>query len=172
MGFSTAYLGRLDIEPRLNAQEVEWLRAYARTHRPFHPDDPYAVPMNPGAEHLHHPASSPLPGGGYALPSGPVTGLDRCDWQPCVDGCCLVWDKVEKSNAAARELRYLVDHFLRPDAHAATDGRDDFAPFTFDHHVSGVIAAERDDTRELFLVVADDNSIEERTLVPGDPQWW
>ncbi len=37
MGYSTTYLGRLRIEPALNEAEVEWLRAYAKTHRPFTP---------------------------------------------------------------------------------------------------------------------------------------
>lgn len=172
MGYSTEYLGRLDVRPRLNDAEIEWLRCYARTHRPFHPDDPYAVPMNPSAEYRDHPDVQPLPGGGAVLPNRPVQGLDRCDWVPCLDGCCLSWHKVEKSNSAVRELGYLIDHFLRPGAHAAADGRADFAAFTFDHIVSGVIAAERNDTRELFLIVAEDNRIETRTLVRGDPMPW
>lgn len=172
MGYSTRYLGRLRIEPVLNDAEVEWLRAYARTHRPFHPTDPYAVPMNPGAEHLTDPEAQRLPGGGYMLPAADVIGLLRCDWRPCVQGCCLVWDKAEKSNTAQQELTYLVDHFLRPGALAADDGRADFADFTFDHHVDGIIAAERGDTGELFLLVAESDEVTRRVLVPGDTQGW
>ena len=48
MGFSTTYLGRLDIEPKLNPAEVEWLTAYAEIDR-RHFTDPYEVPMNPRA---------------------------------------------------------------------------------------------------------------------------
>lgn len=48
MGFSTRYLGRLDIEPRLNPAEVEWLCAYAELDRRYF-TDPYEVPMNPRA---------------------------------------------------------------------------------------------------------------------------
>ncbi len=48
MGYSTHYLGQLDIEPRLNPEETTWLRAFQRTHRGLHPDDPYAVPKIPG----------------------------------------------------------------------------------------------------------------------------
>lgn len=172
MGYSTTYLGRLRIEPALNEAEVEWLRAYAMTHRPFHPTDPYAVPMNPGAEHLTQPGTRRLPGGGYALPLAQVTGLPRCDWQPCVQGCCLGWERVEKSNTAQRELTYLLDHFLRPGARAAADGRADFAEFTFDHHVHGTIAAERDDTGELFLLLARGDRIIRHVLVPGAAQGW
>ena len=51
MGFSTTYLGRLDIEPRLNPAEVEWLCAYAELDRCYFMD-PYQVPMNPRAFRL------------------------------------------------------------------------------------------------------------------------
>jgi hypothetical protein len=164
MGFSTAYLGRLDIEPALNREEVEWLRSFARAaHRD--PTDPYSVPMNPGAAPLVDHAESRV------RSTRTSAGLWRCDWQPCPDGCCLTWQEVEKSNDASRELRYLVDHFLRPGAHARTDTRDDFAAFTFDHVVNGTIAAERGDNRELFLIEARDNEIAERTLIPGAPDW-
>ncbi|AKU15024.1 hypothetical protein [Luteipulveratus mongoliensis] len=164
MGFSTTYLGRFDISPVLNREEVEWLRSYARM-LDRDPDDPYAVPMNPGAAPLvEHPESR-------AGSTWRSDGLFRCDWQPCPDGCCLVWQGTEKSNNAMRELTYLIDHFLRPGAHAHRDQRSDFAAFTFDHVVKGVIAAERGDTRKLFLLEARDNEIVERTLVPGSSEW-
>ena len=35
MGYSTGYLGRLNILPRHNPQEVEWLPAFGRTHCTF-----------------------------------------------------------------------------------------------------------------------------------------
>lgn len=167
MGFSTHYLGRLDIIPPLNDAEVEWLCAFRETERGFHPDDPYAVPMHPRAEVFEHPECA-LPGGGWVITAKPRVGLSRCDWEPCLQGCCLVWREVEKSNSAVEELAYLIDHFLRPGAHAQRDGRDDFAAFTFDHVVSGVIVAERNDSRGLFLIVADNNALSTQVLVPGD----
>ena len=48
----------------------------------------------------------------------------------------------------------------------------DFADFTFDHVVRGVIAAERGDSRQLFLIRAVDNVITTETLVAGDPWDW
>lgn len=167
MGFSTHYLGRLDITPRLNSEEVTWLRAFALTDRKLHPGDPYAVPMNPLGEAIDGHQR-----GDYGVGHRQVTGLGRCDWEPCLEGCCLMWNGSEKSNTAVIELRYLVDHFLKPDAHAASDGRADFAPFTFDHTVNGVIAALRGDNRELFLIRARDNVIRTQVLVPGDPCPW
>lgn len=83
-----------------------------------------------------------------------------------------MWVSVEKSNTAQQELTYLIEHFLQPGARAQQDGRADFADFTFDHVVSGTVAAVRDDTRELFLLVAKDNTIRRVVLVPGDPVPW
>lgn len=52
------------------------------------------------------------------------------------------------------------------------DDRPEFEHFTFDHVVNGVIAAERDDTRELFLIVCKDNTIRRERLVAPDPAPW
>lgn len=150
VGDSTRYLGRFDIEPPLNAGEVEWLRAYARTLR-REGEDPYAVPMNPGAMEPPH-------GTGRVL---------TCEWAPCPEGCCLEWQPGERSDSPRAAVRYLIDHFLRPGAHASLDGRPDFDVFTFDHMVSGTVAAENDETRELYLVTARRNTVRQRTLVGG-----
>ncbi len=177
MGFSTKYLGRLDIEPRLNESEVEWLRAFAAIDR-RHYTEPYEVAMNPRAVQIERlqcdeagedrpdpdPFTSLVP-----LDGSPYPNLD---WKPCPDGCCLVWDGTEKSRMAEASLQYLIDHFLRPGALAHTDRRPDFERFTFNHVVNGVIAAERDDTRELFLIVCEHNTIRRQTLVPPDLMEW
>ena len=158
MRLATTFLGRFDIEPRLNPAEVEWLRAYAAG--PLFPRsaDPYAIPMNPRAARLDGGATGDTP--------------SYCDWRPCLDGCCLQWTHDRETRGRAVEPQYLVDHFLRPGAYAASSGRDDFRPFTFDHRVSGVVAAEDGESRELYLLLADGAVIEERTLVAADPSPW
>jgi hypothetical protein len=168
VGYSTHYLGRLDIEPVLNQAEIEWLRAYAEVWEPG--EWGYDLPPNPRG----------------AIPDSrrrgrELTGADedpevrtpwgRCDWRPCVQGCCLGWREFEKSNNAVAWLEHLVEHFLCPDGLARGMHRD-FADFTFDHVVRGVIAAERGDSRQLFLIRAVDNVITTETLVAGDPWDW
>lgn len=69
-------------------------------------------------------------------------------------------------------LQYLIDHFLRPGALAQTSGRPEFEAFTFDHRLNGTIAAERDDTRELWLIQCRDNEIVTEGLVASDPMPW
>lgn len=195
MGFSTRFLGRLDIEPPLNATEVEWLTAFAEVDR-RHFTDPYDVPMNPRAfrveqERCRTTAAQGTPARNHSGPAvsdgdgvavvDPFTTLapsdgspyPHLDWTPCVDGCCLTWDsRTEKSRMAQEWLQYLIDHFMRPGALARTSTRPDFAAFTFDHLVNGTIAAERDDTRELCLIQCRDNDISTLQLVPSDVMPW
>lgn len=177
MGFSTTYLGRLDVNPPLNDSEVEWLRAFAAIDR-RHYTEPYEVAMNPRALQLDRwpqqesgeqpadrdPFTSLVPRDGTPYP--------HLDWKPCEQGCCLIWDGTEKSRMAEEWLQYLIDHFLRPGAHARLERRPEFERFTFDHSVDGIIAGERNDTRELFLIVCEDNQIRRQTLVPPDPEDW
>ncbi|WP_446663704.1 hypothetical protein [Flexivirga sp. B27] len=173
MGFSTKYLGRLDIEPPLNDAEADWLRAFVAIDR-RHYTGPYEVAMNPRAlEFARSQQQSDDEGDAFkSLVPRDGTPYPHLDWAPCPTGCCLAWDGTEKSRMAEESLQYLIDHFLRPGAHARLDGRPEFEHFTFNHVVSGIIAAERDDTRELFLIVCEDNTIRRELLVRPDPAPW
>lgn len=170
MGYSTAYLGALRIEPPLNSQETAWLRAYQRSARSLQ-DDPYSVPMNPGVIPQDHPEVFQLKGGGSSFSAASQSGgPSPCDWRPSTDGKWLHWVKSEKSNNAIPTLQFLINHFLRPGALAQGDGRAAFEAFTFDHVANGTIAAERDDG-ELFLIVAEENELERTVLVQGLGLW-
>jgi len=188
MGFSTTFLGRLDIEPRLNRAEVEWVTAYAELDRRYF-TDPYEVRKEPLSFRLEQErkrdeqrrqASARTRRRGAAardpfttLTPDDGTPYPHLDWMPCPLGCCLTWDsRTEKSRMAEAWLQFLIDHFLRPGAHALASERADFAEFTFDHVLNGVIAAERDDTRELWLIRCRDNEISTQQLVPPDVMPW
>jgi hypothetical protein len=77
----------------------------------------------------------------------------------------------EKSNDAVQALTFLVEHYLGTDAKAKGRDNPDFAAFTFDHRLDGVIAGERDDTDELFLIRVVDSVFRHETLVAG-VAWW
>ncbi len=177
MGFSTKYLGRLEIQPPLNDSEADWLRAFAAIDR-RHYTEPYEVAMNPRAlefDRLKQRQADRGSSCGDAFTSlAPRDGTPypHLDWAPCYEGCCLTWDGTEKSRMAEEWLQYLIDHFLRPGAYARLDGRPEFEHFTFDHVVNGTIAAERDDTRELFLILCEDNTIRRKALVAPVPDDW
>jgi hypothetical protein len=52
MGYSTDFLGHLDIEPPLNDEEIDYLTAFFDSRRCRREGGPYAVPGNPRAENL------------------------------------------------------------------------------------------------------------------------
>ncbi len=165
MGYDTEYLGHLNVTPPLNPAEVEWLSGFA-DWAALPDGDPFRLPMNPRAELAQAFRDR---GGAMSRPSMVPAGIRH--WRVCADGDRISWRWAPKSNDARAALRFLVDHYLGPDATAKNCGRRDFEQFTFDHRLDGVIAACRNDTDELFLITVVDSAIDTETLVPGIP-WW
>jgi hypothetical protein len=153
MGVNTDYLGHVEIVPNLNQAEYDYLHAFARSRRSYRPGGPYAVsPEDPDTGNgkreveLYNQIADGQPG--Y-----------WCQWVPCPHGCCLVWNGHEKFYAGPAWLQYLIDHFLRRDAHARTSGDPQFTGFTFDHEMNGIIVGEQGDNRELFLLRVEANEV-------------
>ncbi len=92
-------------------------------------------------------------------------------WRVCEHGDRVSWRRSERSNDAVQALTFLLEHYLGPDAKAKDSESTDFAAFTFDHRLDGVIAGERDDSDELFLIRAVDSVFHHETLVAG-VAWW
>ena len=95
-----------------------------------------------------------------------------CGWSPGWVGNCLTHDGIEKFYQPVEWLRYLIQHFLQPEALAARSDLRHFEHFTFDHILDGVVAANRRDTAELFLIDVQSNRVskivcEEETRNPG-----
>ncbi|GAB2598019.1 hypothetical protein [Microlunatus antarcticus] len=91
---------------------------------------------------------------------------------PCPRGCCLSWNGTEKFYAGAAWLEYLIDHFLRPGAHAEASGDHWFRRFTFDHDVNGVVVGEQGDNRELFSLTVEHGEMTRTTLIRGERMPW
>jgi hypothetical protein len=162
MGYSTDFLGRIDIDPALNDEEQDYLRAFRLSRRYDRRDGPYAVPGNP---YLEEREKGDIDAYNRVAPGQPELW---CRWEVCWDGCCLAWDGREKFYQSVRWLRYLIDHFLRPEAQAARSGLAQFEAFTFDHRLDGLVIASRRDTRELSAICVQDNVVSERVLMRGD----
>lgn len=163
MGFTTDFIGHLDIAPPLNDEEVEYLTAFTSSRRCLREGGEYAVPDNPHAEDPDDFAADTY--------NTPPPGQPQlwCDWEVCWDGCCLTWSGNEKSYQMTRWLSYLIEHFLKPGARAA--GCPGFEGFTFDHVVSGQVVGCRRDNKELFSIVVTDNRVREKVLRPADPRY-
>ena len=140
MGFSTDFVGHIDIEPPLNDSEIAYLSAFSASRR-YDRADPYKVPGNPRAE------SSAGVGDRYNRPGRGQPNL-WCDWAVCWDGCCITWSGKEKSYSMEPWLRYVIDHFLKAGAHAASEPR--FEDFTFDHVLSWTVVGCRRDNKGIL----------------------
>ncbi len=162
MGFSTDFVGHIDIEPPLNESETAYLLAFAASRR-FDRGDPYEVPGNPRAE-----TNDGVETERYNRPHQGQPNL-WCDWQVCWDGCCITWSGKEKSYSMEPWLRYVIDHFLRAGARAAQDPR--FEDFTFDHVLAGTVVGCRRDNKELFAIQVRDNEVSRQVITPADQRY-
>lgn len=166
MGYTTDFVGWVQIDPPLNEHETEYLRAFSRTRRWDRPAGRYVV--------LPHPLTDdePTVGSGtdaYNRPARGEPGL-WCPWAPTTDGKALAFDSHEKAYDAVSWLGYLIRVFLEPGAEAGTSGDRQFESFTFDHVCDGAVAACRRDTGRLSLILVTDNQVDELVLLPGVPE--
>jgi hypothetical protein len=165
MGYTTDFIGHIDIEPSLNEDEILYLTAFSESRRCERPGGEYAVPGNPRAEQ-----DASYPGCNGNVPPGTQPGL-WCDWVPCWDGCCLSYNGVEKFYAPVPWLRYLIDHFLKPGASAARVGDARFDEFTFDHELDGMVVGCRRDNKELFAITVRRNVVRTEVLRRADRRY-
>jgi len=165
MGFTTDFVGHIDIEPHLNAGEIAYLEAFRQMRHFDRGGSPYDVPGNPLA-----PDRDGVPLGRYNA-TGPGKPELYCHWAVCGSGCCLSFSGDEKFYAPQAWLRYLVNHLLKPGATAAKASHPQLEEFTFDHRLDGMIVGCRRDTRELYALVVTNNRITRRELRAGDPMY-
>jgi len=164
MGYSTDLIGHIEISPPLNLQEQDYLGVFAASRRYRRRGGPYAVP-----DSLH--VDDDRPPADLVAHGTPALGQPGfwCQWVSSCGGRCITHSGGDQFHAPTEWLRYVIDHFLRPDAQAAAAERDEFGAFTFDHVCNGIVAACRRDTAKLFLIRVSDNTVTEQTLVDGTP---
>ena len=165
MGYTTDYLGHIDIAPSLNEAELGYLDMFSRSRRWSRPGGPYAVPSDPDADEAADSGDR-----AFNIPPEGQPGL-WCDWVPCWDGCCLSFEGSERFYAPVPWLRYLIDHFLKPGATAAAGTDPRFVSFTFDHVLDGMVVGCRRDTKELFAVTVRHNVVRTEVLRRADPRY-
>lgn len=167
MGYRVSTVGHIDVHPVLNDDEFEYLTAFGESRRCTRPQGAFWVPSSPfGFEEEVEASTQDI-----NSPPDDQPGL-WCPWIPSCRGACLVVreDGTDKKNYGITPwLSYLVKNFLAPGARA--QGVKGFEAFTFDHEVSGVIAAHRNDTGELWLVRAQGHRVAEEVLRAGEPYW-
>jgi len=168
MGYTTDFVGHVDVTPSLNAAEQTYLTAFSASRRFTRPGGPYDVPGNPQAEAVEGSTAAGIDD--YNTPPDGQPGL-WCDWVPCWDGCCLAFNGHEKFYSPVRWLEYLIDHFLRPGAHASASNEPALRDFTFDHRCDGLVVACRRDNKELYAIRVVNNDVSEEILRPADSRY-
>ncbi|MDN5851578.1 MAG: hypothetical protein L0K86_01810 [Actinomycetia bacterium] len=167
MGYTTDFLGHVDVNPPMNEAEQAYLSAFGDSRRFDRPGGPYEVPGNPAAENAE----------GCNVPAEVSNRLAEgqpgswCDWAPCLDGCCIAYNGREKFYQAVGWLKYLTNHFLRPGAYAQESGLSCFDDFTFDHRLDGLVVGCRRDNKEMFAIRVEDSVVTRETLWPADARY-
>lgn len=155
MGYTTDFTGEVTIEPPLNENEIKYLTKFAETRRMDREQGPYYVndpeDFGQGKEGVRD----------FNAPPEGQPGL-WCQWVPTSDGTKIKWDGGEKFYDSEEWMVYIIDHFLRPDAKAASVAHPQFSKFTFDHVVNGVIVAQGEDPDDKWALFVKDNEVESR----------
>ena len=152
MGYTTTFIGKINIEPVLNAEEIDYLNKFSGTRRMNRIKGPYYVD-NAGMAGQDHEEDIL----NYNQPPDGQPGL-WCQWVPTEDGSALVWDEVEKFYDAAEWMKYLIEHFLKPGPIAKSIEPDRFT-FLRGHTLSGVIEAQGEESDDRWDLVVADNKV-------------
>ena len=159
MGFSTDFVGHIDIEPPLNDRDRLSLRV--QLSRRYDRADPYEVPGNPAR-------------GSSRWRSRTTAGAGQpnlwCDWAVCWDGCCITWSGKEKSyydDAVAA-----VRHRPLPEGGCPSGLR---TPAIRGLHLRpcplGAVVGCRRDNKELFAIRVKGNVVSREVMVRADPRY-
>lgn len=149
MGYTTDFWGAVKIDPPLNAEEVDFLKRFAGSRRMKRGKGSYYA--EPGNDFGQAHEEDILD---YNTPPDDQPGL-WCQWVPTQDGDALVWDQGEKFYSPVEWMKYLIEHFLKPEALAKKA-----LPFLQANHVcNGTIDAQGEDSDDRWRLVVKDNNV-------------
>lgn len=151
MGYTTEFTDVIEVEPPLNRAEITYLHAFANTRRMKRARGPYFVG---GTGMMGQGADPDIED--FNIPPAGQPGL-WCNWVPSWDGRFIEWDGREKFYDSVEWMQYLIDHFLKPGAHAEKTSDSMFYGFTFNHTLNGTINAQGEDPDDIWRLVVKDN---------------
>ena len=169
MGYNTDFRGAVTVVPPLNRHEIGYLRRFAHTRRMDRRSGPYYCGKGFAGQDREPDIVD------YNKPGFGQPGL-WCKWEPTDDGSRIQWNHAEKFYFGEEWMAYLVTTFLMPGAKLAeelksrVEGRyyaPEFAHFTFDHVVNGVIDAQGEEYEDLWRLVVTDNVVTSVEMEPG-----
>lgn len=162
MGYTTEFWGRIEINPPLSREEVEYLQKFSGTRRMNRQQGPYYVDGEGyrGQDRDH----------GIIDYNSPPAGQPSlwCQWVPTEDGTALEWDSGEKFYGSVEWMKYLIDHFVGPRPRAAFQ-----LPFLKGHRLDGTIDAQGEESSDRWRLIVEDSKVYEQqasVVWPEDPR--
>src|SRR5699024_2743944 len=109
--------GNVTVTPPLNSHEITYLKRFANTRRMDRANGPYYIGGTDGEYGSGQGLDADIHN--YNKPPAGQPSLWVC-WEPSDDGTQIAWNGAEKFSGALAWMTYLIEHFLKPGAHAAT----------------------------------------------------
>lgn len=161
MGYTTEFMGGIDVVPALNEQEIEFLRVFSETRRMKRKEGPYYVDRDGNyGQDLDNPnvIDSNQPHDGQP-------GL-WCQWVSNDEGTVIEWDEGEKFYNSAEWMAYIIEHFLGQHPLAKKE-----LPFLQGHVLNGIIDAAGESYDDRWQLIVNNNKVytQELILAP-DPE--
>ncbi len=149
MGYTTDFVGRIDVVPALSAEEITFINKFSDTRRMKRENGPYFVDgdgpfgQDNGPDVVHDHNSPP-----EGQPSL------WCRWIASDDGTSIGWNGEEKFYSGAEWMAYLIKHFLGKTPVAASK-----LPFLKGHVLNGRIGAQGEESSDMWELLVNDNVV-------------
>ena len=156
MGYTTEFYGEFDVSPALNQEEIKFLLAFSNSRRMARRSSPYRIDGE-DMRFVSGVGDDDVLNGNGPPPGQP--GL-WCQWIPNEDGTEIKWDEGEKFYEAEKWIKYLIEHFLKPNCIAKEQ-----LPFLQTNHtVSGVIEAKGEEHGDNWKLIVEGNEVKVQKL--------
>lgn len=151
MGYSTEFSGKIMIDPPLNTAEMQYLMDFSESRRMKTLGGCYSITSEDNDDVID-----------YNKPPDNQPGL-WCDFVPLSD-TELGWNGSEKTYDAIDWIEFIIEHFLKKNAHAQRSGDRLFESFQFNHVCNGKIVAQGEDPDDRYVILVKDNKVTVRYL--------
>ena len=149
MGYTTDFVGRIDVVPALSVEEITFINKFSDTRRMKRENGPYFVDGNgfcgqdDGPDEVYD----------HNNPPEGQPGL-WCQWVATDDGSAIEWNGAEKFYGSPDWMAYLIKHFLGETPVAASQ-----LPFLKGHVLNGRIGAQGEEAYDMWELLVNDNVV-------------
>lgn len=148
MGYTTEFNGQIKVDPPLNAEEIKFLQKFNETRRMRRALGPYYVDNAGFGGQDQEPDIL-----NYNEPPDGQPSL-WCQWRPTDDGKFIEWDGGEKFYESPEWMKYLIEHFLKPNAKAKSE-----LEFLQGHTLNGEIEAQGEESNDRWILSVENNVV-------------